>query len=600
MVYGLFLIIAILYNLRKFSKEKTIFLESLMNAQSGQHREMILSHQFHIFIFEAFLGFVISHVISERTFAMGILGFAIVYLMLLIAGLFLYQYFLKFLERLSGLELRKKFNHHVIKEFRVSFGLIMLPIIIYSLLNWTFQNEPILNENASSFWFIEFFSNFIFISVLTITCTVILLLRLLPNRDITEPEYVELIHKRLSQIGMPHMRVRWIEADIKNAFVVGIKLLRFSNQTMFIGRRLRTMLNKEEFDAVICHELAHVANRHIQKRVFELLKNFISSVLGVGAVILLTTVFFFLYYGEDFNLHDDLVAFVCTISAMAWIFFSYSLFFDSIRSHEYEADAFAVMKLGASLSSLKSALEKLVTPDELPEYVRAKTKKKSVRSPYTDWFTRKFITHPDLVDRIYSVENKIAHGLPFDHYVSRLNKIKNFFALLLQWRVSVPLSTSMIICFVWIFINLKKGDKLVHFIKSHDAKAIMANREIASSINNRPYIIGKNLMFYVVQKRDSQLIDYFLRHGADPGRTMIYIVGRQDFELFKRYYSLYSPRLNQDEYYLVLLESAELNSVETYRYLVNSTKFETLHPDYKSQIVDHVRENQQRRPASEK
>ena len=74
MVYGLFIIIAILYNLRKFSKEKTIFLESLMNAQSGQHREMILSHQFHIFIFEAFLGFVISHVISERTFAIGILG----------------------------------------------------------------------------------------------------------------------------------------------------------------------------------------------------------------------------------------------------------------------------------------------------------------------------------------------------------------------------------------------------------------------------------------------------------------------------------------------------------------------------------------------
>ena len=215
---------------------------------------------------------------------------------------------------------------------------------------------------------------FIFISVLTITCTVILLLRLLPNRDITEPEYVELIQKRLSQIGMPHMRVRWIEADIKNAFVVGIKLLRFSNQTMFIGRRLRTMLNKEEFDAVICHELAHVANRHIQKRVFELLKNFISSVLGVGAVTLLTTVFFYLYYGEDFNLHDDLVAFVCTISAMAWMFFSYSLFFDSIRSHEYEADAFAVMKLGANLSSLKSALEKLVTPDELPEYVRSKTK----------------------------------------------------------------------------------------------------------------------------------------------------------------------------------------------------------------------------------
>ena len=44
---------------------------------------------------------------------------------------------------------------------------------------------------------------------------------------------------------------------IKNAFVVGIKILGFSNQTMFIGKNLRTMLTIEEFDAVIALKVPH-------------------------------------------------------------------------------------------------------------------------------------------------------------------------------------------------------------------------------------------------------------------------------------------------------------------------------------------------------
>ena len=186
MLYGLFLVIAILYNVRKFSKERVLFVHSLISATTQQHREMILSHHFHVFIFEAFLGFIISHLISEGSFAMGLLGFALVYVVLSALGLILYQYFLRFLERSTGLALRSAFNQHVIKEFRVSFGLIMLPILVYSLLNWTFQDESSSSEEGS-LWFLEFFTNIVFVSVLTISCTVILLLKLLPNREITEP-----------------------------------------------------------------------------------------------------------------------------------------------------------------------------------------------------------------------------------------------------------------------------------------------------------------------------------------------------------------------------------------------------------------------------
>lgn len=595
MLYTLFLVIAILYNVRKFSKERAVFLNSLVNATNTQHREMILGHHFHIFIFEAFLGFIVSHLISEGEFVIGLLGFGIIYVLLVGAGLFLYQYFLKFVEKTTGLTLRETFNQHVIKEFRVSFALIILPILLYSLLSWTFQNDSINESESGSFMIVEFLTNIIFVSVLTISCTVIIMLRLLPNREITEPEYLDVINKRLNQIGMPKMRVKWIETDIKNAFVVGLKLLRFSNQTMFIGRNLRTMLTVEEFDAVIAHELAHVANRHIHKRVIELLKNFISAIVGFGVLLLATLSFFYLYLGEDMSLYEKPVAVACVLTCLSWLFFNYSLFFDTIRSHEYEADAYAVLEMGASFEAFKSALAKLTAPDEMPEYLKAKKpqpKKKNVIS-------RLFSTHPELDERFYSLETKIAQGLPFNFYVSTPQKIRSKLAVLFQWKVSVPLSSAFAIAAVWATFAVKEGARMVSFVREQDPQSILKNELLAQKINHKPFLIGKSLMYHVVQKQNPELIDYFLERGADPGRTLIYLSETKNFDLFKVYYPNLAQNISQDEYYLILLKSADVNFTEGYRYLVNSSRFDTLKSDYKYELVRNHRANSKSRaPAS--
>ena len=108
-------------------------------------------------------------------------------------------------------------------------------------------------------------------------------------------------------------------------------------------------------------------------------------------------------------------------------------------------------------------------------------------------------------------------------------------------------------------------------------------------------------MSFIVKKKDSQLIDYYLKNGADPGRAMIYLAETKDFNLFKQFYVNYAPKLSQDEYYLVLLRTAELNAVDSYRFLVNSNKFELLNPEYKTEVVDHMRvQHRERKPASEK
>jgi Zn-dependent protease with chaperone function len=599
MLYAFFLVIAILYNVKKFSKEKTIFFNSLITSTTLQHREMILSHHFHIFIFEAFLGLIISHLISEGAFAIGIIGFGLIYIMLLAFGLFLYQYFLKYIEKSTGLEVRQSFNKHVIKEFRVSFAVIMLPILVYSTLNWTFQNDQ-AGTGEERFWLLEFVTNIIFVSVLTISCTVIIMLRLLPNREITEPEYLELINHRLLQIGMPKLRMKWIETDIKNAFVVGIKLLRFSNQTIFIGKNLRTMLTLEEFDAVIAHEFAHIANKHIYKRVIELMKNFVSAFVGVGILMLATISFFHLYFGEDMGLHESLVAFVCVMISMIWLFFNYSLFFDTLRSHEYEADAYAVMEMGASYSSLKSALEKLGRSDEVPDYIKSRTKVSHRKSPATKWFSKLFSTHPDLQERISSLEHKISLGLPFNFYVSTFQKIRSTLSVFLQWKISLPLASVFAFIMGWAIFEIREGSKMVKFIQEKDPKSILDNHLIERNINAKPFLVGKSLMFYIVQTQNPNLIDYYLQRGANPGRTLIYLSETKNFDLFRSYYSGHEDRLSRDEYYLILLRSADVNFNEGYRYLVNSSKFDSLSKDYKAELVrNHQQSKAQRRPASQ-
>lgn len=595
MLYVLFLVLAIAYNLKKFRKERSTFLSSLSEAKNQSHREMILSHHFYVFIFEAFLAFIVAHMITERAMAIGIVGLGVVYLILVFSGFFLYQFFIRYVENHTGLILYESFKKHLIKEIRVNFGMVMLPILVYSLINWAFQDG--IYEEWGSLWFIGLLFNIIFVSVLTISCSVVIMLRLIPNREITEPEYLELINKRLNQIQQPNMRIRWIESDIKNAFVVGLKLLSFSNQTMFIGRSLRTTLTMEEFDTVIAHELSHVANRHIHKRVIDLMKNFVSVIIGVGIIIFMVFGLSFLYWGEDAYIHTQATTIWCVVLCMSWMFFNYILLFDTIRSHEFEADGYAVMELGASLAAFKSALEKLTIPDELPEYLQAKTKKPQ-KGYIANWLTKTFSTHPDLALRMSFLEYKISAGLPFNHYISTPKKIKRFIWRIFEWKILVPVSALMFFSVVWASWNFKMGQEAISFIQSSSSAEIIQNKEIAARINSRPQFVGYSLMYHIVKKKDVKMIDHFIANGADKGKTLMYISLLKDVDLLAKYYQRYHADLNEDDYFLLLRKTAQVNFTEGYRLLVNSKQFEALQADYKEDVSRLHQSNRARIPAT--
>jgi Zn-dependent protease with chaperone function len=595
MLYVLFTVLAIVYNLKKFRKERVAFLSSIVDAKNSSHREMILGHYFYVFIFEGFIALIVAHLISERSMAIGIPGFGLIYLCLIFLGFYLFQFFIRYVEKHTHLELYDSFKNHLIRELRVNFAVIMLPILIYSLINWAFLDN-VYNE-WGRLWFIGLLFNIIFVSVLTIVCSVVIMLRLIPNREITEREYLDIINKRLHQIGQPHMRIRWIESDIKNAFVVGLKLLRFSNQTMFIGRSLRTTLTLDEFDAVICHELGHVANRHIHKRVIDLIKNFLSVIVGGGLILFFMMSFSFLYWGEDAYLHSYGTSFLMMALVMAWVFFNYMLLFDTIRTHEYEADGYAVMKLGADFGSLKTALQKLSTSDELPDYLKSLTNKKKGRGRFSKWFFNAFSTHPDLEKRISFLEYKISSGLPFNYYVSTFQRVKRWLGHLFDWRIALPLTCSVLVTFFWAGLNFKSGSEAIVFIHNSSTDKIIQNEDLISKINSRPQLVGQTLMYFVVKKRDPKLIDHFVSHGADKGKTLMYISQFKDYQLFKKYYDRFQGDLSPDDYFLVLRKTAQVNFTEGYRLLVNAKRFETLNVDYKEDVSQLYKSNS-RRPAS--
>jgi Zn-dependent protease with chaperone function len=599
MLYVIFMVLAIAYNLKKFHKERAVFLSSLTDAKSSAHRVMILGHHFYIFIFEAFLALVVAHLITDKAVSIGLLGFGAVYLILIYVGFYLYQFFIRYVERHTNLELYDLFKSHLIRELRVNFSMIMLPILVYSLINWAFLDS--VYEEWGNLWFIGLLINIVFVSVLTIVCSVVIMLRLIPNREIIEPEYLEIINKRLEQIQQPGMRVRWIETDIRNAFVVGLKLLSFSNQTMFIGKSLRTTLTLEEFDAVIAHELSHVANRHIHKRVINLIKNIVSVIIGISFLLLIILGGTFLYWGDDAYLHTVSTTVICSTLCLSWVIFNYTLLFDTIRSHEFEADAYAVMELGVNFNALKAALEKLSNTEELPDYIKERTRKHAEKGYLASCFTRWFSTHPELPLRLSFLEYKISHELPFNYYVSPAKKIRKAIAHLTNWKFAVPLTAACVVSLIWVTLSFESGRESIATINRSSNQEIMKNKELIAKINTRPQLLGQSLMYFIVKKKDPQLIDYFLQNGADKGKTLMYISQLKDYDLFEQYYRRLQNDLTDDEYLLVLRKTAQVNFTEAYRMLVNAKQFERLDPFYKEDVSTIHRNNLpqvERSPAS--
>jgi hypothetical protein len=72
----------------------------------------------------------------------------------------------------------------------------------------------------------------------------------------------------------------------------------------------------------------------------------------------------------------------------------------------------------------------------------------------------------------------------------------------------------------------------------------------------------------------------------------------KDYELLEKYYTRYATDISEDDYFLVLRKTAQMNFTEGYRLLVNAKRFETLDSSYKEDVSRLYQNTSNRRPAS--
>lgn len=545
MNYFLFLLVAVAYNIRKFFKSKDRLLNDLHESNEVR-RNTILSHFYWIFVVELFLGTLTAVFLSESDqYFGGLFTVGALFFVVSILGFFIYQAFLKWVAKQIDPSVTSSFTRYMIKEARVLFAVAFLPILLYSGMTQAFQDDI-----GTGFWGLEAIVHILAISVLSITCTVILMMKLLPNCEITEPEFLDIITKRLAEANLESVRVRWVEAEFKNAFVVGLNLPFFKNQTMFIGRPLRQALNLEEFDAVICHELAHIREGHMAKRIVALGWNILRITLVSVAVILFLLLGGFLVFGYEGRYHLDILTPLAMVTIVSSIVISYLLFFNAIRAQEYEADAIAVLDFGCSIATLESALKKLMAVD----------------NPYAVKKKKHFIldslsSHPSLEDRVAMLELKVRENLPYNYYISPYQKLGTLLLSCFKFRYIGTATALFCLGAFYTFNDLRDFSELRVTLMQSTNQELMESEYLNNHINDRP-VFGHSNLYYVMMRKDRELIDHYLTRGASPAKVLFYFTIFKDEKMFAEYIQKLSDKIDDDTYMKMIAELKRQNPKE--------------------------------------
>jgi Zn-dependent protease with chaperone function len=395
------------------------------------------------------------------------------------------------------------FLHSALAYVRLTCALVA-PFFIFQILNATLIDPPVGRIDAVEV-LVFAIGRITVLSLFTIVFSVMFMLKMIPNSAVAEKEHLELIRNRLRQIGWQDVRLRWIDIpDFNNAFVVGFKWFGFSNQTMFIGRSLRDLLTKDELDAVICHELGHMANGHMLKRItyaFALLLGLVVSlVTSLAASMVLTLVFSddpatsALVFGGSL-LVTLVVSYILIVS---WLFRNY-------RRQEHEADAFAVMQLGIRLEDMENALRKVA------HKFRVEAQKKAIWNPLR--------THPEIETRIENVRTKISLGVAYDWNQSAVSRMLEVTFRAASPRTLAVSFTLFILTGLLTHTSVQQNRQYIAMVADGDLAKLEKFDWHSRYINSRQYLLfGVTPLEVAVHKKNLAVAKFLISNGADTAK----------------------------------------------------------------------------------
>ncbi|EHJ57232.1 hypothetical protein HMPREF9318_01121 [Streptococcus urinalis FB127-CNA-2] len=221
-------------------------------------------------------------------------------------------------------------------------------------------------------------------------------------REITEDEAPQLYHivedmAMVAQIPMP--RVFIVEDQSMNAFATGSNP---ENAAVAATTGLLAVMNREELEGVIGHEISHIRNYDIQiSTIAVALASAVTLISSIGGRML--------WYGggrrrDDDNDNDNglgIIILIFSIIAMILAPLAASLVQLAIsRQREYLADASSV-ELTRNPQGMISALQKLKASSPMEHSVDDASAALYINDPQKEGgFKTLFYTHPSLEDRI--------------------------------------------------------------------------------------------------------------------------------------------------------------------------------------------------------
>ncbi len=207
------------------------------------------------------------------------------------------------------------------------------------------------------------------------------------------------------QIKMPKIYV--IDTKDPNAFATGRNR---NNASIAVTTGLLSMMNRQELEGVLSHEISHIYNNDIQ---FMMLAIVFGGVIGLIAAFFRYSFFFGGIGGDRGN--GGLVLIVELVLALLAPLVAMLLRLAISRRREYMADANGA-RMTRDPASLASALNKIKDFTQNPQKVAAAKQSGNYANPVTTYIyfsnpismqsvTNLFSTHPPIEERIKRLQN---------------------------------------------------------------------------------------------------------------------------------------------------------------------------------------------------
>lgn len=237
-----------------------------------------------------------------------------------------------------------------------------------------------------------------------------------------EPELYNLLENLCISQGIPMPNLEIIESHARNAFASGITTKTYS---ITVTRGLMNSLTKEELEAVLAHELAHILNRDVRLLIVTII---FTGLFGFLAQIVWHNLRYTLFFGGrrrgSNNNNGGLFLMMILIAVVLSIGYLLSLLmrFALSRRREYMADAGAV-EMTKDPDAMMHALMRIAGRDHIPN-MSEDIAMMCIENHKS--FLGLFGTHPPIEKRIKAIARVTNSAIPDQTSLPPVSKEKRY------------------------------------------------------------------------------------------------------------------------------------------------------------------------------